>query len=463
MLKRLIFAFQSKQSPGYSLKKRLLLISIIFSILLCGLLAVSAYKIALEETQEILDRQMQEMAYFLAETRIEHLDSGFKPQQHYDETDVFIDIWTYEPPKTPLKEDLDHIRLPAVKSAHFQQYETQIGRLKVFVLPLQDRQIQVSQLILVRRHLARELALNMLIPYFLLVPLALFGLTWLINKNLQPLVRLQKSIAKRDHSDLSPIETSYLPQEIVPSIEELNGLFQRIEVAQQQQRQFIADAAHELRSPITAANLQLKVLQTTSTYPIEQEKHFTHLKNGLARIQHLVTQMMILAHHDAQDTPAPLETLDLSTYLKFAIEQLMYTAIKNHIDLGLKQFEQIQVLASSEHLNSIIFNILDNAIKYTPAQGAIDISMGIDGTWGWLRIEDSGQGVQDADYPKLVERFVRIPNSQQNVVGSGLGLSIVQSAINQLNGKLEFAHSTLLGGLSVTIMLPLASGNRVAG
>lgn len=440
----------------YSLKQRLLLISIVFSILLCVLLGSAAYKIALEETEEILDRQMQEMAYFLEETNIQHMDSGFKPRHRYDETDMFIDIWTYQQPLTHSDEDNEHLRLPQAKKAHFQMHQAGIGRIKAFVLPLADRQIQISQLVVVRRHLARELALSMLVPYFLLMPLALFGMTWLINKSLQPLLRLQRSIASRHHADLTPIETGDLPQEIVPVVDEMNLLFNRIEHAQQQQQQFIADAAHELRSPITALNLQLKVLQKTSSYPIEQEKHFINLKNGLNRIQHLVSQMMTLAHQDAQDASTPLQSLDLSSYLTFAMEQLMYTALKHHIDLGVKQVAQVEILASSQQLNSIIFNILDNAIKYTPDHGKIDVSMGHEQGWGWLKIEDSGPGVPEADYVKLVERFVRIPNSQQQVIGSGLGLSIVQSAIQQLNGRLLFAQSATLGGLAVTVMLPLA-------
>lgn len=444
------------QPKPYSLKRRLLLSSTLFSILLCMLLAFSAYHIALEETQEILDKQMQEMAYFLAKTDIQHMDSGLEPGHHYNETDIFIDIWTYQQPSIHSAEDAEHMRLPRSSQPHFAMHQSSLGRIKVFVLPLPERQIQISQLVSVRRHLASELALSMLVPYFLLMPLALFGLTWLIGRNLQPLLRLQRSIASRHHADLTPIDKDDLPQEIIPTVEEMNLLFQRIADAQQQQRQFVADAAHELRSPITALNLQLKVLQKTAPYPIEQEQHFIHLKNGLARIQHLVTQMMALAHHDAQDASSPVEVLDLSLHVTFVIEQLMYTALKHQIDLGVKQLGHLQVLAGTEQLNSIIFNILDNAIKYTPDHGKIDVSMGREQGWGWLKIEDSGPGVAAADYAKLVERFVRIPTPGQQISGSGLGLAIVQAAIQQLNGRLLFAQSSTLGGLSVTVMLPLA-------
>lgn len=292
---------KSRQNP--SLRRQLLLSLSFFSLLLFILLGLSAYKIALEETQEILDQQMKEMAYFLAETSINHLDSTFKPNHHYKETDVFIDIWSYRPDPTQLKhatlEDVDHIRVPRTDTAHFQTMHSSLGELKIFVLPLSNKQVQISQLMAVRQRLAGELALSMLIPYVVLMPLVLLGLGWLVRRNLSSLTNLQASIASHDHNDLTPVKTSALPLEIAPTIDELNRLFERIDSAQKQQQQFIADAAHELRSPITALNLQLKVLQKTLPYPIEQEKNFINLKNGLYRIQHLISQMMALAHQEA--------------------------------------------------------------------------------------------------------------------------------------------------------------------
>lgn len=456
-LKAWFNGFNPKTTQNPSLRHQLLWSLSGFSILLFILLGFAAYKITLEETQEILDKQMRQMAYFLAETPIDHLDSSFRPTHHYDETDVFIDIWTYQPDPTHLKfEDTEHIRLAKVDKPHFRETHSSIGPLKVFVLPLATKQIQISQLLTVRQHLAGELALSMLIPYVILMPLVLLGLGWLIRRYLQPLTNLQQSIARRKHDDLTPVATATLPLEIAPTIDELNHLFQRIDHAQKQQQQFIADAAHELRSPITALNLQLKVLQK-SLPAIEQEKHFVNLKNGLYRIQHLVAQMMALAHQDAHPS-SHIEQLDLVEQVKQVVEQLMYNARKKHIDLGLNPLDQLiplQIQAAPLKLQSIIFNLLDNAIKYTPDQGCIDISIYQHEQYGCLRIEDNGLGVQAADYPKLVERFVRLPN-HHNVVGSGLGLSIVQTAINQLNGQLHFAHSARLGGLSVTVMLPLA-------
>ena len=467
----------SNTKPNPSLRKQLLLSLSLLSIVLFMLLGLAAYHISLEETEEILNKQMQETAYFLSETSIDRLDSAFKPNHRYNETDILIDIWRYQTglnqqqnaqQSTRPPQANNNIRLARVTYPHFHRYESPIGELQVFVLPLADKQIQVSQLMSVRHDLARELALSMLLPYILLMPLVFFGLSWLIRKHLQPLESLQRTIATRDHQDLTEISTTQLPLEIIPTVNELNSLFKRIEAAQKQQQQFIADAAHELRSPLTALNLQLTVLQKTVPYPLQQEKHFNSLKSGLQRIQHLVTQMMQLAHQDAQDY-IQLENLDLAEHTKLVIEQLMYQARKKQIDMGIKQIEgesvatnpTILVKASVLQLQSIIFNIIDNAIKYTPEGGCIDISIGTmtsdDQHYGYLCVEDSGNGVKPDDYSKLIERFVRLPSAHQQAVGSGLGLSIVYTAVQQLDGQLQFASSTRLGGLSVSVLLPLAT------
>lgn len=455
-------AFRILSLSQRSLRQKLLISLSVFSMLLLILLGYSAYRIALEETEEILDQQMKQMAYFLAETSIDQLDSEFRPNQRYDEADVFIDIWAYQGPgkltesAQGLTEDVDHIRLPRLNTPQFQQLHSSRGELKVFVLPLADRQIQVSQQLKVRRHLAQELALSMLIPYVLLVPFLVLGLGVLIRRLFRPVDALQSTIASRNHGDLTQIDTRNLPLEIQPVIDELNQLFERIEQAQQQQQQFIADAAHELRSPITALNLQLKVLQKTLPAEFTQDRNFSSLKQGLQRIQHLVVQMMTLAHQQAQSA-APPPLTDLVVQVHFVIEQLMLSSHKKHIELGLdSSISQLQLPADPVQLQSILFNIVDNAIKYTPVGGEIALRLTADSTKVYFIVEDSGQGVAATDYPKLTERFVRLPQAHQNIIGSGLGLAIVHSAVQQLGGLLEFGKSARLGGLMVKVSLPLS-------
>lgn len=463
-------------SPQHrSLRQKLLISLTAFSVLLLVLLGYSAYRIALEETQEILDQQIKEMAYFLAETSIEHLDSAFRPNHRYDETDVFIDIWTYpvaantsqsstqvaSPQANSIqtatsKEDPDHIRLPRLAQPRFQLIHSSRGELKVFVLPLPDRQIQISQQLKVRRHLAQELALSMLVPYIVLVPFLVLGLGVLIRRLFRPVDALQVAIASRSHGDLTPIDTRHLPLEIKPAIDEFNLLFARIEQAQQQQQQFIADAAHELRSPITALNLQLKVLQRTLPPEVTQDRNFSRLQQGLQRMQHLVLQMMTLAHQAAQPV-SPQPPTDLAAQVHFVIEQLMLSARKKNIELGVENnsTEPLQLAADPAQLQSILFNIVDNAIKYTPVGGEIAIRLSSAAQWVYFVVEDSGPGVAVADYAKLTERFVRLPQVNQDIVGSGLGLAIVHNAVQQLGGMLEFDQADHLGGLLVKVSLPL--------
>lgn len=448
-------------SPNtWSLRRRMLVSISAFSILLFILLGVAAYKVALSETEEILDRQMSEMAYFLAKSPIDDLDSIFSPHYRYNETDVFIDVWKYQPSpneRNELHTKLDQIIVPRVAQAQFLQKKTPRGELIIFVLPLHDKQIQISQLMSVRRQLATELALNMLLPYMILMPLALFGLAWLIRKSMQPLIDLKNMISLRSHQDLQPIHLPITPSEISPLVSELNWLFQRIADSQQQQQQFIADAAHELRTPLTALNMQLAVLERVQTGQEQQPYNLDNLKKGLVRIQHLVTQMMALAHQDASHRDEVV-SVDLFEQTRFVLAQLMLSARKKNIDLGvaLSEPQPIFIRASLGSIQSIISNIIDNAIKYTPAHGAIDICVKHDDQYAYLVVDDSGPGVPAAQYQNILERFFRLPNTQHQVMGSGLGLSIVQSALLQLGGQIHFARAEKLGGLSVMIQLPLA-------
>lgn len=237
----------------------------------------------------------------------------------------------------------------------------------------------------------------------------------------------------------------------MPTIQEMNQLFSRISLAQQEQRQFVADSAHELRTPLTALNLQLQIL-------LEQFPHNDALKNlsqGLLRMQHLVNQLLSLAKQDAVlSITEPLQLLSLNQLSIQCIEQMIQLAIQKDIDLGMLQQEDLLIQGHEAALHSIIYNLIDNAIKYTPSQGIINVSIFQQQDWAILQVEDSGNGIDPAQFNQIRKRFYRIHNHAE--IGSGLGLSIVDKAAERLGGQLEFSTSTSLGGLCVQVKFPLA-------
>ena len=437
-----------KLSKQYSLKKRLIWGTSVFSLLLGCLLIFTAYKIALHEVDEILDTQMQYMAERSTTQPLTTITSKIELHRTYHEEDLLVDIWAYKDQSHLWHQT--HLLIPPVKQAGFYTQETPQGKWRVYVIPLKDYQIQVSQQEKVRKNFAWELAGSMFVPYVLLLPFAIIILAFIISLSLKPLEDFKAELRSRDSDGLAPIDSQDYPQELIPTIEEMNHLFGRIQQAQAEQKQFIADAAHELRTPVTALNLQTKILM--SQFP--EHEALINLSKGLARIQHLVTQLLALAKQDVGlNLIEPNTEFRLNDVALNCVEQLVNLAMQKEIDLGFERNDVIEMNSLESTIHSIIFNLIDNAIKYTPNQGIINISVYSDqDNFACVQIEDSGVGIDPENYDKVLKRFYRVHHHLE--VGSGLGLSIVDKAIQRLGGMLQLSRSIDLGGLSVLVRLP---------
>ncbi len=437
-----------KLSKQYSLKKRLIWGTSVFSLLLGCLLIFTAYKIALHEVDEILDTQMQYMAERSTTQPLTTITSKIELHRTYHEEDLLVDIWAYKDQSHLWHQT--HLLIPPVKQAGFYTQETPQGKWRVYVIPLKDYQIQVSQQEQVRKNFAWELAGSMFVPYVLLLPFAIIILAFIISLSLKPLEDFKAELRSRDSNGLAPIDSQDYPQELIPTIEEMNHLFGRIQQAQAEQKQFIADAAHELRTPVTALNLQTKILM--SQFP--EHEALINLSKGLARIQHLVTQLLALAKQDVGlNLIEPNTEFRLNDVALNCVEQLVNLAMQKEIDLGFERNDVIEMNSLESTIHSIIFNLIDNAIKYTPNQGIINISVYSDqDNFACVQIEDSGVGIDPENYDKVLKRFYRVHHHLE--VGSGLGLSIVDKAIQRLGGTLQLSRSIDLGGLSVLVRLP---------
>ncbi|MFW2162407.1 ATP-binding protein [Acinetobacter beijerinckii] len=437
-----------KISKQHSLKSRLIWGTSIFSLLLGCLLIFTAYKIALHEVDEILDTQMQYMAERSTSQPLSPLASRVELHRTYHEEDLLVDIWAYKDQSHLWHQT--HLLIPPVKKAGFYSQETAQGKWRLYVIPLKDYQIQVSQQEKVRQAFAWELAGSMFIPYILLLPFAILILAFIISLSLKPLDDFKTELTQRDSDGLSPIDSKEYPRELIPTIEEMNRLFERIQHAQTEQKQFIADAAHELRTPVTALNLQTKILISQ----LPEHESLQNLSKGLARIQHLVTQLLALAKQDVGlSLVEPHTVFVLNDVVLNCVEQLVNLAMQKEIDLGFERNDAIEMQSLESTVHSIIFNLIDNAIKYTPPQGVINIAVYSDSeNYACVQIEDSGTGIDPENYDKVLKRFYRVHHHLE--VGSGLGLSIVDKATQRLGGTLNLSRSIELGGLSILVRLP---------
>lgn len=430
----------------YSLQKRLIIYISLFSVVLGCVLIFAAYRIALEEINEVLDKQMQSLAERIAENHPEPLQSEIDLEKQYSEEDLFVDIWSY----TDTTLHPQDVLVASVKKAGFYTHQTPYGTWLTYIIPGDQLQIQVSQQKNVRQDLALELAVNMFLPYVLFLPFAIFGLSWVIRRNFQPLIDFKTELASRKAQELKPIEMKEYPLELEPTIQEMNYLFGRISLAQQEQRQFIADSAHELRTPLTALNLQLQIL--LQQFPQSDALH--NLSLGILRMQHLVNQLLSLAKQDVTEgLTEPVQSLSLNQMTVACIEQLIQLALQKEIDLGVEQQQELLIQGQASALHSIIYNLIDNAIKYSPEHGVINVSILQQGQQAILQIEDSGAGIDPAQFNQIRQRFYRVHNHAE--IGSGLGLSIVDKATERLGGTLEFSKSSSLGGLCVQVKFAL--------
>lgn len=430
----------------YSLQKRLIIYISLFSVVLGCVLIFAAYRIALEEINEVLDKQMQSLAERIAENHPEPLQSEIDLEKQYSEEDLFVDIWSY----TDTTLHPQDVLVASVKKAGFYTHQTPYGTWLTYIIPGDQLQIQVSQQKNVRQDLALELAVNMFLPYVLFLPFAIFGLSWVIRRNFQPLIDFKTELASRKAQELKPIEMKEYPLELEPTIQEMNYLFGRISLAQQEQRQFVADSAHELRTPLTALNLQLQIL--LQQFPQSDALH--NLSLGILRMQHLVNQLLSLAKQDVTEgLTEPVQSLSLNQMTVVCIEQLIQLALQKEIDLGVEQQQELLIQGQASALHSIIYNLIDNAIKYSPEHGVINVSILQQGQQAILQIEDSGAGIDPAQFNQIRQRFYRVHNHAE--IGSGLGLSIVDKATERLGGTLEFSKSSSLGGLCVQVKFAL--------
>ena len=244
-----------------------------------------------------------------------------------------------------------------------------------------------------------------------------------------------------------------LPDEIRPLVHELNLLFGRVRQAFDAQKNFVAEAAHELRSPLAALRLQVQGLQRAPDDAVRQLAA-QRLLAGIDRATHLVEQLLVLARQQAQpssgDPAAPVSLVPLAAQV---VADAAPQALARGIDLGLGEAAEGQVRGHAEPLRILLNNLVDNALKYTPEGGKVDVTVRRDAGALVLAVEDSGPGISEADRARVLDRFYRVPGS--DVAGSGLGLAIA-NAIAQLHGTtLALDRSPGLGGLRIALRLPL--------
>lgn len=451
-----------------SIRTRLLLALLGLIAVISLLAGVLTYRRVLAETSTLFDYQLRQMALSLENqvpvaARLELPPNG---------TDFIVEIWDL----FGRVEYLSRPGLPSIDRPYvgYADVSLQGQPWRVYGLQTFDGIIQVAQPIRVRAGLAQAAALRVVIPLLVLLPVLAVAMAWIVREGLAPLRRVAVEVQRRDVHSLEPLASARLPEEIAPLVDQLNRLLGRLDVAFAAQRAFIADAAHELRSPLTAVRLQLQLLDRAPD-PTARAQARAELGVAVERAIHLVGQLLALARNEPQEVRSQdLVPVSLQGVAADALREMHALALERRIELSLEAESSPvaaavpadsaaraaatadTVLGDREALRILVRNLLDNAIRYTPEGGRVQVLIRGKGELAGpqLEVSDTGPGIPVAERARAFDRFHRRASAPEG--GCGLGLAIVKAVAERHGARVALGDAEG-GGLRVTVAFPASS------
>ena len=311
--------------------------------------------------------------------------------------------------------------------------------------------VQVGETLHKRNRLVGEILVAELVPT-LLIAVGSIALAWLgVSRGLIPLEHLRSELSNRAPRDLRPLETAAVPIEIAPVVNAFNGLLDHLRDASTMQQRFLANAAHQLRTPLAGLQMHLELLLRRDL-PADVRPELERMHSATVRASRLANQLLALAKAESvPDHGRAFEIIDLRTIADTAARDWAAKAIAQSVDLGFS-LERAVILGDPLLLPELFDNLIDNALRYTSAGGSVTVSTGCQEDVPFLRVEDTGPGIPRLERSKVLERFYRVAGTPGD--GSGLGLAIVQEVVDRHGGKLEISDGAGGRGTCVRVMFP---------
>lgn len=407
-----------------------------------------AYSQTRKDTSRLLDQQLQTVAGSIDEGSLFHsMQLRFRNESRQEqEQAIVMQVWLVK--ERQLNTSRPGFDLPLKEKTGFSETPWNGESWRSYTIVYPDRTVQVSQADSVRLRIAGKAALESLIPVAGLIPLVWLLITVVVDRLFKPLDSVTHAVRERDAATCDPLPASHLPAEIVPFVEAMNGLLSRLQEAIEFQRRFVADAAHELRSPLMALRLQIDSLTSSNLSQADFASRIASLQSGIERATHLVNQLLKMARYESRAT-SNRSTIDLGLLLKSCIANFIPLAERRNIDLGLLHDAPAEVVSNADDLCVLFNNLLDNAIRYTPEGGKVDVGLAeADGT-AIVTIQDTGPGIPESELPKIFDRFFRL--ARHETEGSGIGLAIAKSIAHRESARLNLSNRTDGCGLIATI------------
>ena len=348
---------------------------------------------------------------------------------------------------------------PGYQFSNFNNY-----RWRTFVHPVAGgRWIMTAERLDLRSSLAEAVILKSVVPVIASLPLLGLLVWFTVGYGLSPLHRLAAHLRDRRADDLSELPAERQPRELEQVIASTNDLLRRLEASFQREKRITSDAAHELRTPISALKVHLHNLERE--LPQGQQLNMGHLKKSVERMGRLIEQVLLLSRMAPEHYVANFSPLDLHALVQEQVART-YEQFEQRKQVVELDGESVWVSADTLAMESLVQNLLENACKYSPEQGRIHVTVTREHDQARLSVEDSGPGIPEELYERIFDRFYRLHGDQHSsgTVGSGLGLSIVRHIADLHRADIRLSRSAALGGLQVTVLLPAVSrGTAVTG
>ncbi|SAK41255.1 sensor kinase [Caballeronia pedi] len=429
-----------------SIRRQLVIWLLALVIVGVGFAGWLIYRQALAEANELFDYQLQQIAAALPS---EPFSSVLSSRSESDEG-VVIQIWN----RNGVLMYYSHPRVPLAPHAElgFSTEMTPRGEWRVYSAIVGDNVVQLAQPLSIRNRVAAGVAWRTLWPLVLLLPLLGLAIWVIVGRGLAPLQRVTRALDTRHPEALDPLSDQRLPQEVRPVVRALNALLSRLSTALDTQKAFVADAAHELRTPLAAVQIQAQLVARAQDDGTRREA-LKDLHEGIARATRLAEQLLALARSEPDGKKVETQ-VDLNALLESCVRGYVLVAQERGVDLGIETSEPAAVKGDPDSLRVMFNNLIDNATKYTPRGGRVDVGVKVKDGRALVEISDTGPGIPQEERERVFDRFYRVgegaDRARSDIAGTGLGLAIVRRIADQ-HGAVVTLGESQAGGLKASV------------
>ncbi|GAB7537896.1 sensor histidine kinase [Burkholderia sp. 3C] len=437
-----------------SLRNQLILAIGVMISLLALMQGASSYHFLKAGTAALLDRRMASLAIRLRLDFDTRSVTFFRVSTPPDKHDLVIVVWKDDESK-PVYSNNPDLLLPRDARLGFTNPTLFGEKWRLYTRSRPGQRVQIAQRMSARAEMETRLATYSLWPIVVLIPFVWIAVPIVVSRSLRQVNRLGNTVCAIDVNCLEALPLTRVPDELLPFIRSINLMIERLARSIETERQFIDNAAHELRTPITALQLQADNLQ--HEIGLGSLERFRELQSGITRSSNLISQLLRLARADTpllgKSMPSAMASIDVGPTIVNAIADVLPTAIQRRIDIGADEMTDARVRMLELDIDTVVRNLVGNAVRYTPDGGRIDVSTHVRGKTVDITVKDSGPGIDPKLLPRVFDRFFRADVGGD---GSGLGLAIVRAIVTRYDGTVQLHNrSDGQSGIIAMVSLPM--------